>query len=273
MLLKDRIAIVHGAGGFVGGAVARAFAEEGARLFLTGRREGRLAAVAEEIGRLGGPEPGIVRLDVTDPEEVGRHADSVVSEAGRVDIVFNAVSYCDVQGAPLERMPFDRFAAPVTTAPAVQFHPVRAAARHMAERGSGVVLTVIGHGPPSPEPGGTRVAWETVEAMYRQWACEMGSRGVRVAWLRTGGFAESVAGADAYGEDLKVIVEGREVPLSSRSDEATTERELDELARSTVLGALPTLADAGHAAVFLASDRARHVSGAALDLTAGAVID
>ncbi|MFE9639970.1 SDR family NAD(P)-dependent oxidoreductase [Nocardiopsis alba] len=111
MLLKDRIAIVHGAGGFVGGAVARTFAEEGARLFLTGRREGRLAAVAEEIGRLGGPEPGIARLDVTDPEEVGRHADSVVSEAGRVDIVFNAVSYGDVQGAPLERMPFDRFAA------------------------------------------------------------------------------------------------------------------------------------------------------------------
>ncbi len=197
----------------------------------------------------------------------------MVSEAGRVDVVFNAVSYGDVQGAPLERMPFDRFSAPVTTALAAQFHPVRAAARHMVERGSGVVLTVVGHGPPSPELGGTRVAWETVEAMYRQWACELGPRGVRVAWLRTGGFAESVAGADAYGEDLKVIVEGREVPLSSRSDEATTERELEELARSTVLGALPTLADAGNAAAFLASDRARHVSGAALNLTAGAVID
>ena len=54
MLLKDRIAVIHGAGGAVGGAVARSFAREGAKVFLGGRNVGPVDAVATEIVAAGG---------------------------------------------------------------------------------------------------------------------------------------------------------------------------------------------------------------------------
>lgn len=54
MLLKDKTAIIYGAGGAVGGAVARAFAREGAQVFLAGRTTEPLQIVAREIAAQGG---------------------------------------------------------------------------------------------------------------------------------------------------------------------------------------------------------------------------
>ena len=51
MLLKDKIAVVYGAGGHIGGAVARAFAADGARLFLVGRTRTRLEQTAADIAQ------------------------------------------------------------------------------------------------------------------------------------------------------------------------------------------------------------------------------
>ena len=54
MLLKDKTAIIYGAGGSVGGAVARAFAREGAHVFLAGRTAAKLETVVDEIRAGGG---------------------------------------------------------------------------------------------------------------------------------------------------------------------------------------------------------------------------
>ena len=54
MLLKDKVAVIYGAGGAIGGAVARAFAPEGARLFLTGRHLEPVEAVARQVVSAGG---------------------------------------------------------------------------------------------------------------------------------------------------------------------------------------------------------------------------
>jgi NAD(P)-dependent dehydrogenase (short-subunit alcohol dehydrogenase family) len=53
MLLQDKTAVIYGAGGTIGGAVAEAFAAEGARLFLAGRTRANLEAVARRIGDCG----------------------------------------------------------------------------------------------------------------------------------------------------------------------------------------------------------------------------
>ena len=53
MMLEDKVAVVYGSGGAIGGAVARTFAREGARVFLTGRHRAPVDAVAEEITGLG----------------------------------------------------------------------------------------------------------------------------------------------------------------------------------------------------------------------------
>lgn len=54
MMLKNKVAVVYGAGGAIGGAVARAFASEGAKLFVTGRLRAPVEVVAKEIVSAGG---------------------------------------------------------------------------------------------------------------------------------------------------------------------------------------------------------------------------
>lgn len=272
MLLENKVAVVYGAGGFVGRAVADVFAREGATVFLAGRTPAKLDKVAATIAAAGRPTPATAQLDVLDGDAVNEHADSVAHEAGRIDVAFNAVSSGAVQGAPLVDMPYDSFARPVTTALRAQFHPARAMARYMVPQNSGVIMTVTGHGQPYPDLGGTAVAWRAVEELYRQWACELGPTGVRVAWLRTGGFRESILGSAAY-EDAHVIVDGNEIPLSEHGGDMSPEQELDWLAGTTMLRRLPSLAEAGDAAAFLASDRARSLTAAAVNLTAGALAD
>ena len=89
MLLHDKVAVIYGAGGAIGGAVARAFASEGARLFRTGRSLAPVDAVAEEIIAAGGSADA-AKVDALDEPAIDRHLQSVIDTAGRVDISFNA---------------------------------------------------------------------------------------------------------------------------------------------------------------------------------------
>jgi 3-oxoacyl-[acyl-carrier protein] reductase len=82
MLLAGRNAIIYGAGGAIGGGVARAFAAEGARVFLAGRTRSHLAAVASEIIAAGG-QAEVAELDALDERAVDEHAASVAAAARR----------------------------------------------------------------------------------------------------------------------------------------------------------------------------------------------
>lgn len=142
MLLENKVAVVYGAGGIIGGALARAFASEGASLFLAGRTQKGLEAVAGEISRKGGLAEFAV-VDALDEGAVEDHFGSVLKAVGRVDISFNAVSHGDVHGSPLLTMPLDDFMRPVIEAARGQFLTTRAAARHMIERHSGVIMVSL----------------------------------------------------------------------------------------------------------------------------------
>src|SRR5258708_4703099 len=85
MMLKNKVAVIYGAGGAIGGAVARAFASEGARLFLTGRHQAAVEAVARDIVSAGGSAEA-AEVDALDEQAVDRHLQSVVDMAGHVDI-------------------------------------------------------------------------------------------------------------------------------------------------------------------------------------------
>src|SRR5438477_4590218 len=84
-LLEGKIAVVYGGGGAIGGAVARTFAREGARVFLAGRTPATLDAVAEEIRAAGGAAE-VAEVDALDGRAVDEHADAVAAEAGGIDI-------------------------------------------------------------------------------------------------------------------------------------------------------------------------------------------
>src|SRR5215475_13289042 len=90
MMLKNKVAVIYGAGGGIGGAVARAFAREGAKVFLTGRKRAPIEEVAREIVVAGGSAEA-AEVDALDEQAVDKHLQSVIDKAGRVDISFNAI--------------------------------------------------------------------------------------------------------------------------------------------------------------------------------------
>jgi 3-oxoacyl-[acyl-carrier protein] reductase len=251
VLLEGKNAVVYGGGGAIGGAVAEAFAREGARVFVAGRTPGPLEAVAGRIRAAGGVVE-TARLDALDEAAVGAFADRVADGAGSLDVSFNAISVGDVQGTPMVEMSLEDYLRPIETAVRSTFVTARAAARHMAAQGSGVVLVFGGDGDPVRDYsiGGFQVALAAVEAMRRQISAELGKQGVRAVTLRTGGIPESIP-PDLPGGDA--IAAG--------------------LAASTLLGRTATLADVGNVAAFVASDRARTMTAATVNVSCGALID
>jgi 3-oxoacyl-[acyl-carrier protein] reductase len=261
VLLRGRNAVIYGAGGPVGGAVARAFAREGARVYLTGRTASRLAPLADEIAA-GGGYAETASVDALDERSVDEHIHRVVRRAGCVDISFNAIAHGDVHGTPLLDLPYEDFVRPVVTAVRSQFLTARAAARHMVEQGRGVIMAITATTSRKaiPEVGGTGVAFDAIESLCRQWACELGPRGVRVVWLLTTGLPEALADVDEQPEYGRGLGRGM------------TREELVEWMRDqTMLKRLTTLRDVGDAAALLASDLAGATTGTGFNLTCGMI--
>ncbi len=248
MLLENKNAIVYGAAGVIGGAVARAFAREGARVFLAGRTLAALEKVAADIRADGGlAEPA--QVDAMDQAAVDAHADRVATDAGRIDVSFNAVAVAAVQGVALTELSVDDFLAPITELSRTNFLTATAAARHMAAQGAGVIVTVTASAAKETrhEMGGFSLANAAVEALTRTLAGEYGRRGVRVVGMRANFIPETYPGVAA--------------------------ETLAPLLTNTLLGRLPRLSDLAGTAVYLASDGAGAVSGAMVNLTCGAIID
>ncbi|MDO8189295.1 SDR family oxidoreductase [Conexibacter sp. JD483] len=251
MSLNGKNAVVYGGGGTIGGACAEAFARAGARVFLAGRTAARLEAVAARIEAAGGRAETAV-LDATDEQQVDEHADEVARSAGSLDISMNVIQHGDVQGTPMAEMAVEDYLQPVATAVRTSFLTWRAAARNMAGSGGGVILVFGGSGPAMRgySLGGLQVAFEAMESMRRQLSTELGPQGVRVVTLRSGGIAESFpAGFD-----------GREQLVAS----------LDAM---TLRGRAATLWEVGETAAFCASDAAAAMTGATINVSAGALID
>jgi NAD(P)-dependent dehydrogenase (short-subunit alcohol dehydrogenase family) len=164
----------------------------------------------------------------------------------------------------LAELPFERFARPIAKAMRNQFLTARAVARHMTGRGSGVILTITGGDREAvPTLGGTLVAWAAIEAQCRQWACELGPQGIRVVWLRTTGLPEAIPDTGDAVADL-----GTGFGQGMRRAEI-----IAGMQQATMLGRLPTLAELGHAAAFLASDRASAMTATLANITCGAFLD
>jgi NAD(P)-dependent dehydrogenase (short-subunit alcohol dehydrogenase family) len=138
-LLENKSAVIYGAGGAIGGAVARAFAREGARLFLAGRTLAKLDAVAREISAAGGAAES-ARVDALDEASVERYIAEVAKKAGSIDVSFNAIGMEDVQGIPLIEMTLNDFMHPITIASRTQFLTAKAVAPHMIKNGAGVII-------------------------------------------------------------------------------------------------------------------------------------
>jgi NAD(P)-dependent dehydrogenase (short-subunit alcohol dehydrogenase family) len=248
VLLENKNAIVYGAAGSIGGAVARAYAAEGAKVFLAGRTLAALDEVAADIRARGGVAE-TAQVDAMDKASVDAHADQVAKAAGSIDVSFNAVAMRVVQNIALTEISLDDFLAPVTGICRTNFLTAAAAARHMTAQGSGVIviLTASSAKETRHQMGGFSLANAALEALTRSLAGEVGRQGVRVVGLRSNFTPETYPGV--------------------------TDEDLRPLLKDTLLGHLPRLADLAGTAVYLASDAAGAVTGATVNLTCGAIID
>ena len=246
MLLQDKNAVIYGASGGIGGAMARAFAADGARVFLTGRTREKLDALGAEIG----DAAEVATFDATDKRAVDEHADAVAAQGG-LHVSVNVIAHPTKHGTPMVEMDVDEFLQPVEQAVRSNFLTTAAAARHMKKQGDGVILFFGGHGDPVRDYylGGTQVAFEAVESMRRQLSAELGKDGIRAVTLRSGGVPDSVPEFD--GRDA--IVEG--------------------IVSETMLGRAATYEDVGNAAVFAASDKGRMMTAATVNVSCGALVD
>jgi len=248
-LLSGKVAVIYGAG-TIGGAAARAFAAAGAQVHVASRSPGRLDAVAAAIRAAGG-EIHTAVLDALDPGPVGAHAEAVAADAGRIDVCLNVIGHEDVHGIPLLEMDVEDFARPISSMVRSTFLTAQACGRQMVRQGSGVIVVFGGEGEPMRDYflGGTLVGFSAQETIRRQLATELGPSGVRVVTIVTGGIPESLGPDPAAAPITDGIVAG------------------------TMLGRAATLADVGNVAVFAASDQARMMTAATLNISGGAIID
>ena len=254
MLLKDKVAVVYGAGGAIGGAVARAFAGEGARVFATGRRLAAVEAVGAEAAE----------VDALDEQAIDRHLQSVIEAAGRVDISFNAVGIPDreILGVPLVDMELEQFALPVAAYTTSYFLTARLAARRMIPNGSGVIMTVTALPARSGSRlnGGYGTAHAGKEALTRDLSAELAPQGLRVVGLRPHGMPET--------DTMREVFDAKAQTLG-----ITWEQFQGYLASTTHPQRVMTLDEVANTAAFVASDKASGMTGTTVNLTMGSLDD
>jgi len=261
MMLENKVAVVYGAGGAIGGAVARAFALGGARVFLTGRLRPPLDAVAKDITWAGGCADVAV-VDALDEQAVDAHLQSVVDQAGRVDISFNGVGLpsTNVVGVPLIDLDVEHFSLPIASYTRSYFLTARAAARRMLVNKSGVIMTVTALPARAGNllVGGYGPAHAAKEALTRSLSAELAPHGIRVVGVRPHGIPETQTMRDVY--DLK-------------GGGLTWEQFQGYLASTTHPKRVMTLAEVANVAAFLASDGASGMTGTIVNLTMGSLDD
>jgi NAD(P)-dependent dehydrogenase (short-subunit alcohol dehydrogenase family) len=261
MMLKDKVVVIYGAGGAIGGAVARAFAREGARLFVTGRVREPVDAVAKDIVSAGGSAEAAT-IDALDEQAVDRHLQYMIDRTGRVDVSFNAVGVPDQQilGVPLVDLEAEKFSLPITAYTRSYFLTARLAARRMVASKSGVIMTVTA----LPSRTGTTLnggygpAMAAKEALTRDLSAELAPHGIRVVSMRPHGLPETLTMRDVH--ELK-------------TPGITYEQFQGALASTTHPRRVMTLAEVANVAVFMASDQASGMTGTTVNLTMGALDD
>lgn len=261
-LLEGKTALVYGGSGAVGGAVARSFAAQGARVVLAARGAERLDAVAADIRAAGGAAEIAPLSDAREPAAVSAHLAVLVDRIGPISTMFSAIDWGDTQGEPLAKMGIEKFMRPVLGGLTTLFHTGTALAEHMAEHGGGTILTITANAAKQPFPniGGFGVACAAAEQFMRQLAVEYGPRGVRACWVRSPG------SPDAPGV--------REVwEMHARERGISFEELHREFAKDTPLRRITGLRQVADAAALLASDLAAGMTATAANATGGAQMD
>jgi NAD(P)-dependent dehydrogenase (short-subunit alcohol dehydrogenase family) len=263
-VLNGKHAVVFGAAGTIGAAVAREFAAAGAEVFLSGRTKSNVDAVAKHISANGGRAHAAV-VDTLDDAAVNQFISNIVNEFGTIDIMLDAAGPLAKEYGNTKMavdLPIEEFMVPLDTMVRSRFITARAAARQMIRQHAGVIILVTGSPARPHVPGATAIgaAFSAMENLSQNLAFEISPFGVRVVCLRT------LANVDSRSIQDTMDFLARQLHITEDQAKAQFEQ-------SNFLRTLATVQDTANAAVLVASDRARMITGTVVNATAGAALD
>jgi 3-oxoacyl-[acyl-carrier protein] reductase len=261
VLLDGKTAVVYGGGGAIGGAVAQAFAEQGAHVIVAGRAESSLDRVVKPLSERG-LSAQAAQVDALVESQVEAHLEKVVAEHGGIDISFNLISVAYSLGEPLHDIPVEEFVVGITNGMRTNYLTGVGAARRMAARHTGVVLglTASNSRRPLAYQGSFSVAGGAIEALCRQIATDYGPEGVRAVCIRSAG------SPDAPKVDRALTALAEVEGISRDAFEA-------RIAERTLLKRMPRLHEIANLAVLAASDLASSMTGVIANGTCGEATD
>ncbi|SMC97641.1 3-oxoacyl-[acyl-carrier protein] reductase [Kibdelosporangium aridum] len=239
--LAERVALVTGGTRGIGLATAKALAQAGATVVITGRDEAVAKQVAEEFGGTG------LGLDVADADAVGSLVRSVAKEHGRLDIMVANAGI--MEGGLLGMVKADAVDRTLGINVAGTLHSVQAAARVMMRKRTGSIIVLASIAGEQGSAGQTVYAASkaAVSSIAKSAAKELGRHGIRVNAVAPG-VIETQLTADL-------------------SEDVLTER-----AKQTPLGRLGQPEEVAAVIRFLASDDASFITGQVLGVDGGLVL-
>ena len=254
--VAGRVAIVTGAGSDGAGigngrAAAIVYAREGAKVMLVDRNLASAEATREMIEAEGG-ECVSFEADVSLAADCRGMAETCADTYGRIDILHNNVAIPGDPGGPVEvdEASWDRVLA-------VNLKSIFLACKyvlpHMERQGGGAIINISSVGAIRARLHRPNVAYSAskaaIEALSRDVAIQYASRGIRSNTILIGGVFTPRIVAERPGVDVDDLVRKR--------------------AARTPSGKLGDAFDVAHAALFLASDEAKHITGATLAVDGG----
>lgn len=264
MQLANKNAVVYGAAGALGSAIATAFAREGAQVFLTGRRRAPLEHMADRISAAGG-RAQVATVDALDKHSIAGHMSGLIKKCGSIDISINAIGLFHIQGIPLVELAPEEFTYPLLAYSTSNFLTTTEAARYMIQQRAGVILTISTPGSLLADgvASGFGVACAAIEGLTRQLAGELGPYGIRAICLRP----DAVPEASFNGSHSREVFAHR-----AKLMDMTLEELMAGMKDGTLLQRSPTLQDVADTAVFMASDKARAMTATVANLSCGSVV-
>jgi 3-oxoacyl-[acyl-carrier protein] reductase len=245
-----RVALVTGSSRGIGAAIARRFAESGAKVVVNGRDEAAIDSVRSDIERSGGKAIGLA-ADVTDFDAVERMREEIERELGPVDVpVANAGGNVERPG-PIESISVDGWRRSLDVNLTGTFLTIRSFLPGVKERKRGSIITISSAAArrPSPHsPAAYAAAKAGIELLTKDLAAQAGPSGVRANCIAP------------------------ETILTERNQRQIPEETQRQLIDAHPVRRLGTPEDVAEAALFLASDASAWISGVVIDVAGGSVL-
>jgi len=261
--LKTKVAVVFAASGEIAAAVARSFADHGAKVYVTARNLVKVQALADEITAKGGQaEAG--QVDALNETQIDKYLKKVITENGSLDIVFNGIGsyYKDAgSGTPTTVATFEQFLNPLQRICGSQFLTSRVAARHMIESGSRGTILLFNASmarTKTPNMAGFASACAAIEGLTRVLAAEFGKHGIKAICLCSGAIYDS--------KKIQGMITDFSAQMGITKEEMTANYK-----RHDLLATAPTLKQVAETASFLVSENGVIFNSHIVDVDCGKV--